>query len=156
MGTAALRCVLPAWLFAWVAAVFVPSVLIAYAGLSPFVAATGTGVSRLPAASWQVADDVGPVVKLTIGALLLLGLVATRRLTRTRPGWRYPAAIGVGLAATTITAAFVPSGLSRGFGIGLTGARFDAAVTPLYLLGGLLAGIVFVLSADRCERAKGR
>ena len=40
------RCFLPAWIAAWAVAVFVPSALIAWLGLSPSVAAIGTGFDR--------------------------------------------------------------------------------------------------------------
>jgi hypothetical protein len=50
-----------------------------------------------------------------------------------------------------LTVGLVPEFLSRGFGIGLTGARFDPSVLPIYLVGGALGGIAFTISVTRCN-----
>ncbi|WP_404335037.1 hypothetical protein AB2M62_15060 [Sphingomonas sp. MMS12-HWE2-04] len=147
-----LKCFLPAWIAAWVVAVFLPSILIAYLGLSAPAAAIGTGWERLPATGWKVADDVGPAVKLMIGGLLLGAFLGLERGAGLSTRLRYALAIASGLAAVVLTIALVPAGYTRGFALALTGARFDATTTPLYLLGGIVAGITFVASADRCKR----
>jgi hypothetical protein len=147
-----LRCFLPAWITAWFTAVFLPSVVIAYLGLSQAAAAVGTGVNRLPASTWKVADDVGPAVKLMIGGLLLVGLFGLVRMTGMASRTRYAASIAIGVIAVAATIALMPSSLSRGFAAALTGTRFSPSTTPIYLLGGLLAGLSFVFSADRCAR----
>jgi hypothetical protein len=149
-----LRCFFPAWITAWLTAVFLPSVVIAYLGLSQAAAAVGTGVNRWPASTWKVADDVGPAVKLMIGGLLLVGLFGLVRMTRMTLRARYAASIAVGVIAVAATIAFVPSSLSRGFAAALTGTRFSSSTTPIYLIGGLLAGVSFVFSADQCARGR--
>lgn len=146
------RCFLPAWITAWATAVFLPSAIIAYRGLSTSAATIGTGLHRLPASTWQVADDVGPAVKLMIGGILLLGFLGLGRLRRIGPG----AAMLVGLVAVGATLALIPPSLSRGFAQALTGTRFDGTTTPLYLLGGIGAGLVFAIGIARCRRASGR
>ncbi|MDF7775945.1 hypothetical protein P1X14_11870 [Sphingomonas sp. AOB5] len=143
------RCFLPAWIAAWVVAIFLPSVVIAWLGLSPAVPATGGSLERLLAGSWKVADDVGPVVKLMIGGLLLAGFLAVERLS---PAGRLAACAAIGVLAMIATIAFVPPDYSRGFAAALTGARFDSAVTPIYLLGALLAGLVYATGSARCRR----
>lgn len=147
-----MKCFLPAWIAAWVIAVFLPSALIAYLGLSPAAAAIGTGFERLPAASWKVADDVGPVVKLMIGGFLLIGFLGLDRVAPASRITRYPGAIGIGIAAIVFTLSCVPEALSRGFAAKLTGSRFDSTTLPLYLLGGALAGFAYLFTAERCRR----
>jgi len=147
-----LRCFLPAWVTAWATAIFLPSAIIAYRGLSASAAAIGTGLHRLPASTWQVADDVGPAVKLMIGGILLLGFLGLGRMRRIGPG----TAVLVGLVAVGATLALIPPSLSRGFAEALTGTRFDGATTPLYLLGGAGAGLVFSIGIARCQRTAAR
>lgn len=148
----AFRCVFGAWIGAWVTAVFLPSLLIAYMGMSPGAAAIGTGFDRLPATAWKVADDIGPAAKLMIGGLLLFGLLLLDRVSGLTRTMRYliGGAIGVGAVAATI--AFLPESLSRGFAIGLTGHRFDVAATSIYLFGGVVAGPVFETVVARCRK----
>ncbi|KTF70646.1 hypothetical protein ACNFJ7_17015 [Sphingomonas sp. HT-1] len=145
------RCFLSSFILAWAVAVFVPSMFIAYAGLSPAAAAIGTGFDRLPATTWKVADDVGPAVKLMIGGLLLGGLLLLAR-TRIPGAGRFAAAILIGLLAVLVTMAVVPLAFSRGFAAGLTGARFETVTTILYLFGGALAGGVYEGALAQCRR----
>ncbi|MES2444737.1 MAG: hypothetical protein V4574_18090 [Pseudomonadota bacterium] len=145
-----LKCGGPAWLIGWAVAVFLPSALIAHAGLSPPALAIGTGFDRILATTWKVADDVGPAAKLLLGALLALLFLASSRLTVERTAVRYVLNATLGVAAMAVTLALIPAAFSRGFGIGLTGARFDWASFPQYALGGLAAGIVFTFMLARC------
>jgi hypothetical protein len=136
-----LRCSGPAWLFGWATAVFLPGLLIAL---------ERHGLDRLPATIWKMGDDIGPAAKLLLGALLILCFWLAVRL-RGGP-LMLRAALG-GLVAMGLTLALIPASLSRGFGIGLTGARFDPAVLPCYAIGAAVAGLVFALSLARCRRA---
>lgn len=147
-----LRCGFPAWIAGWVTAIFLPSILIAYAGLSAPASAIGQGFEKLPATAWKVADDVGPAAKLILGGLLGLLFFAAERLRARRALTRYIASIVGGLIAVPATLLLVPSEYSRGFGVGLTGARFDAATLPLYLIGGATAGLIFTWALARCQR----
>lgn len=147
-----LRCFLPAWITAWFTAVFLTSALIAYSGISRAATVIGTGFHRLPASTWKVADDVGPAVKLMMGGFLLVGFWGLRQASALSWCARYATSILIGLIAVAATIGLVPSTLSRGFAAALTGARFDATTTIIYLLGGVLAGLVFVVSCDRCTR----
>lgn len=148
------RCFFPAWIVSWFTAVFAPSLVIAYLGLSKAAAAIGTGFHRLPASTWKVADDIGPVVKLMVGALLLICLLAFGRIAGVSRGMRPVATAAIGVAALAITVSLVPATFSRGFAIALTGNRFDTLITPIYLAGGALAGLMFALSFDRCSRRR--
>ncbi len=150
------QCLLRAWIAAWVVAIFLPSLLIAYLGLSEQAAAVGTGFDRLVVSSLTVADEVGPAVKLTIGGILLLAFVALERAVPADVRLRYPIGGMIGIVAMLVAMAFVPAGYTRGFAAGLTGERFDPAVWPLYLLSGAVAGLAYVASSGRCKRRMAR
>jgi hypothetical protein len=150
------RCFLPAWIAAWVTAVFVPSALIAYLGLSNAAASVGTGFHRLPASTWKVADDVGPLVKLMLGGLLFVCLLGLGRMHSLSRGARYSGSVAIGVIAVAVIIALVPATFSRGFAVALTGTRFDPLTTPIYLLGGALSGLSFMLGLERCSRGSAR
>ena len=156
MILSALRCSAPAWIVAWAVGVFGSSVLIAYFGLSTPAALIGTGFDRLPATTWKVADDVGPAAKLLFGTLLALAFFVTERLAERPALVRYGLNAMSGMAAVTIALAAIPAAYSRGFGVGLTGARFDPTIMPLYLAAGAAAGVVFTAALSRCRRIGGR
>ena len=136
-------------MLAWAVAIYVPSGLVALAGMSPL--AEGRS---LPAATFAVADEVSPAAK--IGYALLLGslLAAAGRIPLGRP-LRIATDVLIACAATLLMLALLPAGWSRGFGIGLGGARFDTAATAVYLAGAALSGFTFSLSEARC-RGRGR
>lgn len=138
------KCVLIALLFAWVAAIYVPSAAIAAARLSPL--ADGRS---LPAAVWAVADEVAPAAKIGFALLFALLLAARRRLL---PRLAPPADMILGAAAMLAVVAALPQNWSRGFGIGLAGTRFDPAPLAIYLLSGVLAGLVFNRVEAGCRR----
>lgn len=139
---------LPGWLFAWVALVFVPSALIALAGLSPLAAASDAG---LLGRVWIVGDEVGPAVKLSLGALLAVFLVGIGR-SGVSGALRHGLVLVACMGAVVLALAFVPEGHSRGFGIGLAGSRFDGALMAIYAVGAMVAALVFELSVARCGR----
>jgi hypothetical protein len=134
-----LRCGGAAWLFGWVTAVFLPGLPIAL---------ERHGLDRLPANVWKMADDIGPAAKLLLGALLILAFWLSARV-RIGP-LAVRAALG-GLAAMAAALALVPAVWSRGFGIGLSGARFDPDVLPWYAIGAAAGGLVFALALARCR-----
>ena len=115
---AALRCSGPAWLAGWVAAVFLPSALIAGFGLSQPATALGEGIQHLPAAPWKVADDVGPAAKLLMGGLLALSFATIEHLVPIQAALaRYARNTVAGLLAMTCTLYLIPAAYSRGFGV---------------------------------------
>lgn len=142
------RCTGPAWLFAWATAVFLPSAVIAGLGLSAPVRASGAGFL---AATWKVADDVGPAAKLMLGALLLISLLGAAPGLKEKRGAALIVNTLLGVLAMLAVLLFLPAAYSRGFGIGLTGTRLDPALLPIYLAGAALAGAVFTLSCWRCD-----
>lgn len=150
-----LKCAGPAWLAGWIAAVFLPSALIAFAGLSSPARAIGIGPDHLLGTTWKVADDVGPAAKLLLGLLLSLLFLASARIPLRTVAQRYLLNAVAGVAAIVVTLALIPAAFSRGFGIGLTGLRFDPAALPFYIVGGLAAGLAYQSSLARCVRRTG-
>ena len=145
------RCPLTAWITGWVTAVFASSALIALFGATSGIDLAVDGISGLPAATWRIADDMSPLSKLLFGGVFGGLCWAASRLRYKRGLMRSALFAAAGIAAMLLALLLIPEDFSRGFGIGLTGARLDAAVLPCYLLGGLLAGLIYHLLASRCR-----
>lgn len=140
-----LKCFFVAWIFGWVTAIYVPSLVIAAASLSPLAT-----TSNFFGYVFAVADQVAPAAKLSFAALFAGFALAARRLGKARAS----VDAASGMAAMMLVVALLPEDWSRGFGIGLAGTRFAVLPTATYLGGGLLAGIVLSVSEARC-RARG-
>jgi len=138
------RCFFVALLLAWFVAIFAGSALIALSGLSPITAGRS-----LPSAIWEVADEMAPAAKLGFVIAVAPLLLAVDRLAA--PRLAPFAAVVATCVAMLSTLALVPAPYSRGFGIGLTGARFDTVPLLLYLASAALAGIAFIASDARCR-----
>ncbi|MGZ8287132.1 MAG: hypothetical protein ACXW27_01690 [Allosphingosinicella sp.] len=138
------KCFFIALIAAWVVAIFLPSAIIAAAGLSPLAAGR-----NLAAATFAVADEVAPAAKIGFAFLFASLLYARRRWTRIPA---LAADILIGCVAMLTILALLPLPWSRGFGIGLGGSRFDPALLAAYLLGAASAGLAFHLSERRCLR----
>jgi hypothetical protein len=146
-----LRCSLTALLAAWVTMIFGTSLLMAAFGP---LGASQTGLWELARAALDGADEMAPAVKLLLIALFALQVLGGRRLDPQRPWQRVAVNAALGVSAMLLTLALVPESFSRGFGVGLTGARFDPVALPVYLCGGALGGVVFTLSWTRCRAAR--
>jgi hypothetical protein len=131
--------------------IFGTSAPIACLGLSRGADTHVSGLGDLPVATWEVGDAVGPAAKLLLigvfAALVLMG----ERLSTGRLAYPYAGNVALGSAAMLLTLGLVPESLSRGFGVGLTDARYDPAVLPIYLVGGALGGIAYTFSVTRCR-----
>jgi hypothetical protein len=117
-----LRCWLPAVLAGWVTMIFVSSALIVLSG-------------------------VPNAMLLWLGEL-------SRRTVAPVPSPRlsmYALNIASGAAAITLTLALVPAAFSRGFGVGLTGSRFDPGLLLLYLVSSALSAVAYTVSLTRCR-----
>lgn len=92
---------------------------------------------------WEIGDAMGPVVKILY--ILIFGLLvfAFRKIIEKGRTLSYILAIVFAMMSATLVLAFLPFGFSRGYGIGLTGSRFDSIMTPIYLLGAFLSAIAF-------------
>ena len=103
---------------------------------------------------WEVADAMGPAVKIALvlvfGGLLLL----FRRAIGRMPARLYAGSMAAAVVAVLLVLALLPAGLSRGYGIGLSGQRFDAALLPLYLAGAVLGGAAFAYAYTRLAKPR--
>lgn len=142
------RCSLSLWLICWCLAVYLPSLGIAWAGLSPQAATAG---GSLFIRTFIVADWVSPGAKLMLGALLIPGMWLLTRVAGLM--MRIVAGSAISVAAMILDLSLLPAALSRSFGIGLTGARFDPAILPYYLGGAAIAGAAGVIAHYRCQRS---
>ena len=99
-----------------------------------------------------LADWASPKVRRLIHNLIALGVSLVGIWLAANGDWLV--ALG---ALAMLLLAFLPEAWSRGFGIGLTGARFDPATLPWYLIGGAAAGLAFSLADAKCgELSYGR
>lgn len=137
-------CFFVALIAGWVAAIFVPSAIVAAAGLSPLAAGR-----NLASATFAIADEVAPAAKIGFALVFALLLYARRSGTRLPA---LPADMLIGCVAMLTVVALLPLHWSRGFGIGLVGSRFDPTLLVIYLLGGALAGLAFHQAESRCRR----
>ncbi|UYV14551.1 hypothetical protein [Porphyrobacter sp. ULC335] len=136
------KCLFWAWVLGWATAVYLPSLAIALLSLSPLAAGENLLVD-----TFQVADEVSPAAKLAYAILFGGCMFAIRMAGANRR--LFVDALG-GAASIMLVAAFLPEYWSRGFGIGLNGIRFETVPTTIYVIGGLLSGIVFSLVEARC------
>lgn len=140
------RCFFVAWIFSWVTAIYVPSALVALSDLSPL-----TEGRNLISAIFAVADEVSPAAKIGFAVILAALMVAARKLIT--PSALLAAVVDMLLAllAMVVMLTILPREWSRGFGIGLSGTRFALDATTIYVVGGLLSGLVFSVSEARCS-----
>jgi hypothetical protein len=138
------KCFFIALIFGWVVAIFLPSALIAMLGVSPL--AQGRS---FPAATFAVADEVAPLAKIGFMLLLAPALVVARRFLHARRAI-VAAYVLLAVAAMLATLAFIPAEYSRGFGIGLGGARFSPGPLAIYLIGAAAAGLTAASAEVRC------
>jgi hypothetical protein len=132
----------------WVVAIFLPSAVIALLAQSGGLAAR---LLALPGGTFQVADDVGPAAKLTVMALMGLPLLLLDRFARRRRGLYFAIAAAIPLVAFALTLALLPARYSRGFGVGLTGLRFDPEVLWIYLSCGVASGLAYAVTSLSCK-----
>lgn len=145
------RCFGLAWVSGWAVAIYLPSVLIAWARLPG-----AFDLRRLFADTWHVADEMAPGAKLMLGGLLLALFLLADRVGRGKgQAVLVSLCAGASVVAMLLTLLLIPADWSRGFGIGLTGERLPVGLLPFYLGGAAIGGVVRALSAVRCRAALG-
>lgn len=139
------KCFFVGWIFSWVTAIYVPSLLIAITGFSPSSVQEG-----FLSSTFAVADEVAPAAKLSFAALLAAFVFVGRKVLSDTGYWAVALRMLSALAAMLLILTFLPATWSRGFGVGLTGMRFSPGATLIYVAGALLSGLVFALSEAKC------
>lgn len=123
--------------------VFGTSALLVLASPLHFKTYSPNALANFLRTTWEVADEVGPLVKISLVVVFALFVIASEKLISPRLANTYGASVLLAILATLAVLSALPATYSRGFGIGLTGNRFDERTIPIYLLGAVLSGIVY-------------
>jgi hypothetical protein len=91
---------------------------------------------------WEVANEIGLLVKLSIVIIFGLLVISLRKLENSTSIF-YLANIALAIIAILVVITLMPSGYSRGYSIGLKGKRFDMQMLPIYLSGAILGGAAY-------------
>jgi hypothetical protein len=140
---------LKALLAAWITIIFGTSALIYLVSPLNIKLYSENQVLNFFYATWEIADEVGPAVKLSLIALFTLLVSITEGLIKRRGKIMYWINAGLGVLATVAVLGLLPENYSRGFGIGLTGNRFDRQTILIYFIGSVLGGLVYTYSLRR-------
>jgi hypothetical protein len=99
---------------------------------------------------------MSPQAKLTVGGLLIPALLfgALGRLKRLLGAWLIWNAL-LGAAVMVAVLLMIPRDWSRGFGTALSTTQHPLLI-PVYVLGGLAAGVAFTLAYRGCARARSK
>ncbi len=136
--------VLKSLLAAWITVVFGTSILLAAFTTVDSSTYHPNAFLNFLRQVWEIADEMGPAVKISLILMftLLTYCIKSLNLHKSK-ALAYLINMSLACVAVALVLAFLPAGYSRGFGIGLTGIRFDKSVLPYYLMGALLEGFVF-------------
>ncbi|WP_080238968.1 hypothetical protein [Spirosoma rigui] len=139
-------------LAAWITMIFGTSALLYLASPINFRTYSENQLLNFFYSTWEIADEVGPVVKLSIIALFALLVSIADRLVSHKTWIRYGVSAGLAVLTTVVVLGFLPENYSRGFGIGLTGSRFDHQTLRVYLIGSILGGLVYTYALQRHQK----
>ncbi|WP_100335868.1 hypothetical protein [Hymenobacter chitinivorans] len=98
---------------------------------------------------WEIGDAMGPAVKISYIVLFGLLIFASKSVINRNRRTSYALSIIFAVVSATLVLAFLPADFSRGYGIGLTGARFDTRMLPIYMAGAVLSGVAFSYAVNR-------
>ncbi len=139
------RCLAAGMIFAWIVAIYLSAALIAAAGVLP-----GYGGRGVADVTWELTDQVSFAAKLGYAAALTALLLGSRLISMPRPV-RTALDVILACAAMLLVLALLPQDWSAGFGIGLTGRRFDADTLPRYLIAAAVSGLTFTIADAKCR-----
>jgi hypothetical protein len=88
---------------------------------------------------WEVANEIGLLLKLLIVIIFGLLVNSLRKVENSTSIVFYLANKALAIIAVLVVITLVPSGYSRGYGIGLIGKR-DMQRLPIYLCGAIFGG----------------
>lgn len=146
MPTSKLSVTLKSLLAAWVTLIFGTSLLLFLFAPVNFKVYNSNYLANLLTSVWEIGDAMGPAVKLSLIALFGTLVFTFQKNGTGEPTYLYLKSIVFALVATLLVLAFLPADYSRGFGIGLTGSRFDGQVLAIYLIGSVLGGAVYAFT----------
>ena len=134
---------LKALLYAWVTMVFGTSALMALFRPLATIVYSHNPVLHFFQATWAIADEVGPLVKISIIVAFAVLVWAGTWLVGTQTKLAYLVNVLAAISAHALVLGLLPQTYSRGFGIGLTGIRFDERLIGFYLVGAVLGGLLY-------------
>ncbi|MCB2376814.1 hypothetical protein LGH70_04435 [Hymenobacter sp. BT635] len=135
--------ILNALLVSWVTMVFGTGFLIFVFAPIKLVKYNSNFIANALRSTWEIGDAMGPAVKISYILLLGLLLLAFKGVVNKTRTFSYLLPIVFAVLSATLVLAFLPAEFSRGYGIGLTGVRFDIGVLPIYFMGAILSGLAF-------------
>jgi hypothetical protein len=98
---------------------------------------------------WEVADEIAPWIKLSIVIIFGLLTFAFGKFEQKSTLFFYFSSIVFSLVAVLGVLTLMSIDYSRGYGIGLTGKRFDKDMIPIYWCGAVLDGLVYSYTYKR-------
>ncbi|GAB2787396.1 hypothetical protein GCM10027275_35150 [Rhabdobacter roseus] len=138
----------------WIVIVFGTSLLIFFFSPLTYETYHSNPILNALRTVWEIADEMGPAVKLSL--VLLFGtfvFLFKERIRQDRVLF-YASSIGFALLSMLLVLALLPADLSRGYGVGLTGRRFDGKMMPIYATGAFLGGAAFAYMYRRLSASK--
>jgi len=101
---------------------------------------------------WEIGDEMGLAVKISLIIIFGLLVFAFKGILGMNRMTSYALSVIFAIISTTLVLAFLPTDFSRGYGIGLTGTRFDLRMVHIYIMGALLGGITFSYSFNKLSK----
>ncbi len=105
---------------------------------------------------WEVANEIGSLVKLSIVIIFGLLVISLRKVEKSTSIFFYLANNVLAIIAVLVVFTLIPSGYSRGYGIGLIGKRFDMQLLPIYLCGAIFGGARYSFVYKQLQQKKNR
>jgi hypothetical protein len=139
-------------LAAWITIIFGTSALFALTSPINFKTYSDNAFLNFFISTWEIADEIGPIVKISIIIIFAILVSISANFIKHKKNIVYLVNAVLGILSIVIVLGFLPKDYSRGFGIGLTGIRFDNQTLPIYLIGSILGGLVYSYSLKRQNR----
>lgn len=139
-------------LAAWITIIFGTSALFTLTSPIDFKTYSNNAFLNFFISTWEIADETGPIVKISIIVIFAILVSISTNVTKFPKNSIYLVNAILAILSVVIVLGCLPKAYSRGFGIGLTGIRFDHQTLPMYLIGSVLGGLVYSYSLKRQSR----
>ncbi|GAB3972058.1 hypothetical protein GCM10028806_23470 [Spirosoma terrae] len=143
---------LKALLAAWITIIFGTSALFTLTNPITFKTYSNNVFLNFFISTWEIADEIGPIVKISIIIIFAILVSISTNVIKYPQNSIYLVNAVLAILSVVIVLGLLPKAYSRGFGIGLTGIRFDHQTLPIYLIGSALGGLVYSYSLKRQNR----